>query len=302
MKYYKAIADINVDQFSRHSIPGFLTIDPMIVLAYAQAGDAEDYAYVYEFDIDTSNLKNVGDKDLCFFSDRSIKPGYYSNLATDAYKHGGLGTIVVNIPVKGKIIAAYKTSASAGSTYKQIHSPIFSQDFDNAEKGTPTWHREDMPNESNNKIGGNTMTPSQIAQLITENVKEDNGLCSSKQVKDTILITTSNTEVILRIPPRTPREHVVEMLGLSSSKNIHFDGKLLEHIQQHWTKIHPPDEIIYEISIAPRGTNNFNYVGMAYVQKGCARVKLIGEMAEQPWMVKEITQAIKKLDLIGKSK
>lgn len=145
------------------------------------------------------------------------------------------------------------------------------------------------------------MNPSQIAQLITEDVKENNGLCT-KQVKDTILITTQNTEVILRIPPRTPKEHVVDILGLGSPKNVNFDEKLLEHIQQHWTKIHPPDEIIYEISIAPRGTNDFRYVGMTFIHKNCARVKLIGEMAEQPWMVREITQAIKKLDVINKPK
>jgi hypothetical protein len=145
------------------------------------------------------------------------------------------------------------------------------------------------------------MNPSQIAQLITEDVKENNGL-HTKQTKDTVLITTQNTEVILRIPPRTPKEHVVDILGLSSPKNANFDGKLLEYIQQHWTKIHPADELIYEISVAPRGTNNFNYVGMAFIHKDCARVKLIGELAEQPWMVKEITQAIKKLDVINKPK
>jgi len=144
MKYYKAIADINIKQYKKHNIPGFLTIDPKIALAYAQSSEAEEYAYIYEFDINTSNLKNIGDKDLCFFHDRSIKPGYYSNLATDAYEHGGLGTIVINTPIKGKRIAAYKVDNWYSDKHKQVGSPGFEQDIDNAEKGTPTWHREDV--------------------------------------------------------------------------------------------------------------------------------------------------------------
>jgi hypothetical protein len=149
-KYYKAIADVNIEQYNRHNIPGFLTFDPMVALAYVQAGESERYGYIYEFDIDTSKLKNVGDKDLCFFHDRSIKPGYYSNLATDAYKHGGLGTIVINVPIKGKIVAAYKVDKWY-SNHKQIGSPNFERDFENANKGEPTWHREDIddPGEPN---------------------------------------------------------------------------------------------------------------------------------------------------------
>lgn len=145
------------------------------------------------------------------------------------------------------------------------------------------------------------MNPNQIAQLITEDIKENNGL-STKQTKDAILVTTQNTEVILRIPARTPKEYIIDVLELGNPKNVNYDEKLLEHIQQHWGKIHPPGEVIYEISIAPRGANDFRNIGIVFINDNCVRVKLIAEMAEQPWMVKEITQAIKKLDIINKSK
>ena len=155
------------------------------------------------------------------------------------------------------------------------------------------------------KLDGSTrrsvMNPSQIAQLITEDVKENNGL-STKQTKDAILVTTQNTEVILRIPSRNPMEFIVDILGLGNPKSANHDEKLLEHIQQHWGKIHPSDEIIYEISISPRGANDFRNIGTAFINNNCIRVKLIAEMAEQPWMVKEITQAIKKLDIVNKPK
>lgn len=137
------------------------------------------------------------------------------------------------------------------------------------------------------------MTPDQIAMLICEDIKDSNGLKSN--LRESILITTKSADVILRLPESSPKDYVTSILRLQNPKSKEFNKELLEKINEQWQKIHPEDEVVYEVSAGPRGTNQFKHIGVAFIRDGTIKLELIPEMKDAHWIVRDIARGIVKM-------
>ena len=120
MIYYKAMHDIGFADFRQHHRPGFLTTNLSVAFSYLACSMdcADKEAYLLRIDVSQAvieRLTKLIGVDLCFLKNkRSYPVGCYSTVGSSAYRHGGVDTIVLNIPVDGKweIVSRYDNRAA----------------------------------------------------------------------------------------------------------------------------------------------------------------------------------------------